>query len=660
MTTARGLEHTPLRPPPVSQVGTSRNSVMNDGSHVDVTESCDASPAVARPIESEPLLQTRSRVRVLVDDRERLRDVEPRGIVERIAFGVKSQHAIVSRHRLRFGDFIWVADAAGNGDADCPVLGCVVERKRIADLVGRSAVGAHVRQLERLESCGLPHPFLLIEGEQRQAAACTVYDEDSVRAAAEAERFGGGGGGTAIRCAEDIDELCARHLVTQSRVGVISTRDVEGTVRVLALLTTWLVWKTTTESTDARTCPCPTLATCQESEAATAQISLGASLRSFEADAEWRAEAREELAVRLSFAGVTDEAVASVCKRFCSAADARTALLSTSCAVPACRGLLFDCLAGCGNERIGEQICAALGVAIGPPTPPEPSAAAIEPSPPQIWRRSVTVSASRGLLRRLGNPEDSDSVRFQEADDARLWPQLAREGGFGCMMVVEAELAAPAPSRGAFVEMIAEAGEEASEDGPARLRNGHVDSCRRRSAAVLVCVLPGAVLVREVLRVAARLGAATPTPVLSDATAKVLAITLAGGPHCSDTDSVANARAAGVCAAATSAAAARSSPSLVVLEGLRAAVLAKARQAACGDRQLQQLLPRLLEVAELTALALDLRGGWRVRFHETRASWATGRFLRTMTRVMLEEAMLPFFDTSETAGGFTPRNEDSI
>lgn len=55
-------------------------------------------------------------VRLLVDDRERLRDADPRGLYERIRSCLCSQRGHrgeVVRHRLRFGDFAWVAGKRG-------------------------------------------------------------------------------------------------------------------------------------------------------------------------------------------------------------------------------------------------------------------------------------------------------------------------------------------------------------------------------------------------------------------------------------------------------------------------------------------------------------------------------------------------------------------
>jgi len=85
---------------------------------------------------------------------------------------------------------------------------------------------------------------------------------------------------------------------------------------------------------------------------------------------------------------------------------------------------------------------------------------------------------------------------------------------------------------------------------------------------------------------------------------------------------------------------------LLILEGLRAAVLLAAR---APEPDKGPLLPRLLGIVELAALVLDLREGWRVRVHEARAAVATAHFVRVLARVALDEATLPFIGRSTIA-----------
>eukprot|EP00435_Cladocopium_sp_Y103_P068291 s673_g31.t1 len=105
---------------------------------------------------------------LLVDERERLRNVEPRRFFEAIA---DSSGAAV-RRRLKLGDFAWTMSEG--------LVDLVLERKRIEDLVGRSA--------------------------------------------------------------EDIDAFCAELIVDGSKVGVLQTRDSAGTIRLLKYISNWLAW----------------------------------------------------------------------------------------------------------------------------------------------------------------------------------------------------------------------------------------------------------------------------------------------------------------------------------------------------------------------------------------------------------------------------------
>lgn len=464
-------------------------------------------------------------VRLLVDDRERVRDADPRGILDRVARVVKD-FGSASRQRLRFGDFMWASDSDASPNEECIALSCVIERKKISDLVGRSATGAHIRQLERLESCGLPHPFLLIEGNPKHASACPVYDEQAHAGECRTD---------AIRCEEDIDELCARMFVTQSRVGVIATQDIEGTARILGNITAWLA-----------VAQPPTFPS---------RSSIG-TLREFEVQAAARAGLRDELAHRLQSAGIPALASAAMRRRFSCFEDARESVLS--CTDAGQRVRLFDFAAAC--DGVGEKICVALGVQV-PLDAPTPLS---EAAP----RRVLHINASRALLRRLGPPVSSEFVLTESAS--------VNPSDLCCEMVVHA---------GA-----------------------------RRSEAFVVVVLPGSRLLEAILDQATRLGAVASPVALARAAAKAFSAGLPAAP---------------------------SGRRMVVLEGLRPAVRAAAREATGGGEELQrELLPRLLGVAEFSALLLDLEFGWRARVHETRPAEATKSFLRSLAHVALEEAMM--------------------
>jgi len=513
-------------------------------------------------------------VEILVDDRERLRDIDPRGVLDRVRTAIdilKSDgiHGAASRRRLRFGDFVWlggsllrsgIVGAIAVRQAPGLVLGCIVERKRIADLVGRSASGAHVKQLERLESCGLPHPFLLIEGDPQHARDCPVFDRNS-KDDSEALFH------DAIACKEDILDLCARLFVLRSKVGVITTWDPEGTARLLGHLTAWLAHDESRSSTCRRRY----------------------SLAQFEEIASEQASARQELQTRLLTNNVPPVAAEALRRRFASIQDARSAILSSDSLEQRCH--VFAFLPGCNG--VGERICSALGI------PVNPIASCSQ------MRRSVHILASPAMIRRLrrSKPASEDGelpedVILEEASD--LWNDLH---GSSC----------------AEIFVVA--------DTPPHSSRRSQSSVRRRSAKLFVAVVPGGWFVSEVLRVASFLGAGASSPAIAEVAANSFSSQLP--KRCSETG---EAR-------------------LVVVEGLRAAVLAEARldrrkdssddidgSQAAGHLARAALLPKLLCIAELAALALDLREGWRTRIHEFRPAEATSGFIQALARVALEEA----------------------
>lgn len=493
-------------------------------------------------------------IHILVDDRERLRDKDPRGLLERIA-SIVEPHAHVVCRRLRFGDYMWVAGTEDSRVEDCLVCGCVVERKRISDLVGRSASGVHMQQLQKLESCGLAYPFLLIEGEPRAASTCTVYDKPISSDDGDA----GGGPSGHIASEEDIEDLCARLLVAGPHVGVIMTKDAQCTSRVLGQLTAWLEW----------TLPRRSLSS-----------GAGQNMHTFERAGQTLGSHREDLSAMLMVAGIPAAARECICQRFKSVDAVKRALLS--CASPSHRVHLFDSHPACVG--IGERICAALGIASPTLEQPQPA-----------WARAVRISASPLLFKRLGMTEASPQVLLEEA------PGLWVNGIGGCCAEVIVHAEAP----------------------------GHAVQCS--SDVIVLVVAPGSALLQDVLLAARSLGVGAPSAAIADAAASNFAARLPSSQQHR----------------------APRGPRLVVLEGIRSAILAEARRAdrriadngldgaAHAAADIQKLLPRLLGLVELAALALDLRGGWRVRVHDTRPAAMTAGFVRAVVRAALEEAMLP-------------------
>lgn len=320
-------------------------------------------------------------IRLLVDDRERLKDSDPRGLLDRISTALRDSRLNVVRHRLQLGDFAWVAGAQSCSSGKAAVLDCIVERKRICDLVGRSAVGAHVRQMQSMEACGLRRCFLLVEGDPNLAAQCRVYDEASGSDAHEGHKL------HVVRSKEDIDDLCARLLIRSSPIWAIMTKDAQGSARALSHLSQWLAHSLTSEQ------------------------SARPSLHQFEKRVVHSARSRENLRSALLRAGVPHLAAESICGHLHSIKHARDAL--ESCASPEHRLHLLDSLPSCAG--LGELICCALGMS---------SPLACEPI--HLSDRRVYIGASRQMIRRLFASGTPAYAVVHEAES------LAGEGGEAC------------------------------------------------------------------------------------------------------------------------------------------------------------------------------------------------------------------------------------
>jgi ERCC4-type nuclease len=91
----------------------------------------------------------------------------------------------VEQKKLQMGDFAIVlvdkneevGEVSEDEDAEQGkerVL-ALVERKTINDLCGRSQSGDHLRQISRIKGSGIEKGFLLLEGDPKSAANCTVW-----------------------------------------------------------------------------------------------------------------------------------------------------------------------------------------------------------------------------------------------------------------------------------------------------------------------------------------------------------------------------------------------------------------------------------------------------------------------------------------------------
>ena len=181
-------------------------------------------------------------MRLLVDSRERVSNARPRQILDcahrHLQTAKRNNGTVpdliqceVQRASLSLGDYGWLL-------ADGRVSSTVVERKRIGDLVGRSAFAsgvAHMEQISRLRALQEQVPangtnipgrsFLLLEGDLRQANTQIVWDQTD------------DDDGTAVDSLAAIYEMIAMLFVENGRsVQVIHSNDEEGTCRLLAQL----------------------------------------------------------------------------------------------------------------------------------------------------------------------------------------------------------------------------------------------------------------------------------------------------------------------------------------------------------------------------------------------------------------------------------------
>ena len=178
-------------------------SARPDGSSIGgASASGSASGGTARPSGTLP----GARVVVLVDERERQANSNPLSIYLNLGKaldeggGALGFACEVRRQTLKLGDFGWALEGA---DGELRVLPALVERKRIGDLVGRSAQGDHIEQLRRMGD-QVTRSFLLLEGNPRFASGFTAFGLADARP---------GSAEDAVTEEADVIELCCALLV---------------------------------------------------------------------------------------------------------------------------------------------------------------------------------------------------------------------------------------------------------------------------------------------------------------------------------------------------------------------------------------------------------------------------------------------------------------
>ncbi|CAG9465588.1 unnamed protein product [Pedinophyceae sp. YPF-701] len=154
----------------------------------------------------------------------------------------------VSRAKLAQGDFCWGV-ASGQGDSNEPTYNhtpFAVERKAIRDIVGRSAASsgpahlpAHLEQLSRMDISGLPHGFLLLEGDPHVSGEFQIFGVP----APLADSVPG-----LVRSADDVYEVFTSLAARGSRVRVLrSTTPQTSCVSVVALSCFVAAWASSRE-----------------------------------------------------------------------------------------------------------------------------------------------------------------------------------------------------------------------------------------------------------------------------------------------------------------------------------------------------------------------------------------------------------------------------
>lgn len=172
---------------------------------------------------------------VLVDERERQANSNPLSIYLNLrkaideGVGVLGFECEVRRQTLALGDFGWALEG---DDGELRVLPALVERKRIGDLVGRSAQGDHIEQLRRMGD-HVGRSFLLLEGDPRFASGFTAFGlRDAQPGCAE----------DVVTEESDVLELCCTLLVDGQRICAkpLLCSQPTDTTRLLAQLTPML------------------------------------------------------------------------------------------------------------------------------------------------------------------------------------------------------------------------------------------------------------------------------------------------------------------------------------------------------------------------------------------------------------------------------------
>lgn len=175
---------------------------------------------------------------VWIDNRERNRNATPRTLrnelTRHLSTGTLRQvwpknlpPARVEEAKLDWGDIQYGIQRGNSHPLSVQKLGVSIERKRVNDLVQRSAGGDHFAQLFHMKQhCSLS--VLLIENDLRTAQSVTPYNAQ--------DKEGFDPFDTTVRCEDDVYRMFGRILLNCDGIKFIQTRDEQGSLRSIGAL----------------------------------------------------------------------------------------------------------------------------------------------------------------------------------------------------------------------------------------------------------------------------------------------------------------------------------------------------------------------------------------------------------------------------------------
>ncbi|KAG7347817.1 ERCC4 domain containing protein [Nitzschia inconspicua] len=173
------------------------------------------------------------KVTILIDSRERSRNSAPRelriGLTNQLKCGqlfdiwpAKMVTGEVVESNLSYGDFAFEITS----DNGCSRLSVVVERKLIGDLVQRSSMGDHWRQLQRMRDC-CNHAIMLIENDTQLAIRFDAYESTGLQPNPSHHL---------IENDADVFRFIGRAILSSKRIKFFQTRDQQATFRSIGAL----------------------------------------------------------------------------------------------------------------------------------------------------------------------------------------------------------------------------------------------------------------------------------------------------------------------------------------------------------------------------------------------------------------------------------------